>query len=587
MSGETERTVSCGVRQDPCARVIALPGATGAPRREAAGGADLEVIERRTERFRLILSDEHVVQMVLAEGAAEIARLERYWRCATPVVLKHYRLARKIRVHGELRRRLVTEARWVSVEAAATSRARWHAGRARGQRVRMSTVAECGEGTIVATCQCCGQAAEIKALCSVVRLCARCMQKRAMKNRGRFSMAFGLAREAAKRMGLLVKRRPGGVWSERHIVLTVPHVLVAGEMGEQAMVWDPACADRQATAARRIHLLFKAWGYFNGRLQAFYRRLEDLRFGKERAAERRKNPKNPRPLTYRAFEWTPGSDAMGHPHYHLWNFGPYLPERDYHEQWGIKDGKALPWTQCEGAGCAMCKALGKPRAGLRSWWAEALRRQGVEIDPANVIVTVRRVWAKPIEFIREIQKPNGMSYRVKETRVRLDSAGDDVLRYLEGWCVALVDPETRERCGDDVIAGVYMALEKRRLTQATSGFLAAADERMVTACDCGDLEPRKVEVLPVVRAWARTTPSEDPAPLPPMAVVPPKSTLEEDERRDLALWHARTGGLAWWLRGKVRVQQGDVVKVDHEAEERARIHWAVQRRKRGLSPWSG
>lgn len=493
-------------------------------RRVSTAGIDLEVVERRTVHFREARAEQHEKAAALAGGAYDVARLKELAFQRVDLVERVRRRWVKYRDDsGRLRRRLDVRRVFEGEGRAAATRKRWHESRATGQRSRMSSVAHCGDGQIAATCSCCGQVQESHVWCACVRLCLRCSSKRANRARARFALAFSVHHERARRAGLLLKNRKGGAYSERHIVLTAPHVVIRGQTG---------AADRQATARRRIELMFEAWRDFSRAMQAWYRRR------KEREA-----------IIYRAFEWTPGADGMGHPHFHLWNFGPYLAE-------GL----------------------------LRAWWSRALARVGVVVAPESVVITVRRIWARPVEFIREVRKPSGVVFQRKTTRVLLDVAGDDLLRYLEGWCVATIDPATRERCGDDVIAGVYCALEGRRLTQASAGFLGEADARLVTACDCGALAPRYVVVESWSRKVARTIEEGARAelgqcqlePPVPAAVAPPMSG-DDLELGELRAWHAMTGGVASYRRVGLRKDGPDLFVVDKEEQATARARWLLRR----------
>jgi hypothetical protein len=543
------------------------------PRRISTAGVDLEVVGIKTLAFRSARAAEHDARAT-REQAKAIALNVTSGVISTPFVARKRRRWEKYRdERGRVRRRRVVAVEHVPSSKAAETCSRWHSGRASGQRARMSTVGHCGDGQIAATCGCCGLVAEAPILCGVSRLCLRCSAKKATKSRKKFGVAYGLVQASARAAGLLNRYRRGGAYSERHIVLTAPHVVVdaLGFVGTSSDV--AGDADRQATAERRIAIMFKAWGYFSRAAQRYYRQC--LHCGKQRDAAAHKvnceaydhewEPLAPGAVTYRAFEWTPGSDGMGHPHFHLWNFGPYVPERDFHRL-DSRRAKAIasnvyaldrrPAVDCSGVDCVFCGAGVKLHRGLRSWWSHALAKAGVNVAAEQVIVAVRRVWAKPIEFIREVRKPNGVVYRTKDSRIRLlAGGGEDLLGYLEGWCVATIDPETREQCGDDVIAGVYVALEAKRLTQATRGFLGAADEVMARACDCGTLAPKSIAAT----TWAmmsaaavcprgKPVPVDTGPPLPPLIMAPmrePGDDSAEIRREAIERFKERIASGAW------------------------------------------
>jgi hypothetical protein len=171
------------------------------------------------------------------------------------------------------------------------------------------------------------------------------------------------------------------------------------------------------------------------------------------------------------------------------------------------------------------------RRGLRSWWADALAAEGAPVDERIVNVSVRKAFARPQEFIREVQKPNGITYRERKVRrIEIVDASGALLDYFESWCLAFVDQETWELAGPDVIAGVYEALEGKRLSQSSRvllrtrsggersvGFLGIADSFADGSCrDCNDvamsrgLPPppfpeRRIDVV----TWARKAQVDD------------------------------------------------------------------------------
>lgn len=173
----------------------------------------------------------------------------------------------------------------------------WHERRARGQRERISRVEQCCTESLIIICQACGREHERPARCGCRLLCVRCRGARAREVRARFLAASrSVVREAGAR-GLLRANRRGGRWSQKLLTLTAPHL-------------------PSDTLEGRIRRVFEAWRRFLRLFNAWLRE-RDLR-----SVE-----------WLRVFEWTPGDDALGHPHFHLWLFSPYLDHEQLREWW--------------------------------------------------------------------------------------------------------------------------------------------------------------------------------------------------------------------------------------------------------------
>lgn len=412
------------------------------------------------------------------------------------------------------RRGLAPRKELVPAGLAFESAARWHRARAKGQRDRALTVGHCGDGQVTVSCGSCGGAASVHPIrCGTVRLCVACMTRRSMKVRARFARARGAIYADAFRRNLVgprAKLRRGGAWSERHLVLTVPHETVLGPGG---------AVDRAATARQRIERLFSAWAHFARSLQRYYRahQHEGTRL-------------------YRCFEWTMGADGLGHPHLHVWILGPYLPERDFHRVEGMAPSAS---KRCASRGmvpCAYCAAGVPVRRGVRSWWQAAcekagLRRaSGVPYTGDELNLTLRSVFVRLLEFVREVRKPNGLTFQRRELRIQTeDEAG--MMAYFEPWTIASVDTATGERASADVLAAVYCALEGKRLSQGSRGFLGIGDALLqaegaarLEGCPCcGEVgAPRRVDVEDWRRReWGDVAPRADVARGPPGPAGPP------------------------------------------------------------------
>ncbi len=468
--------------------------------KRSTAGVDLGIVGRLTWAHREAIAGRH--DRTASEAECLAVDLSHRPVSAAPLFVTRVRRLTRVERDRKGRAVKVIDVRKVPVPAriAAETSGRWHRARARGQLERMGTVGHCGDGKVVVQCGGCGAATESAILCGVVRLCLRCSDKRGKKARRKFVGAHKVLHALAQKTGRYLPFRRGGAYGERHVVLTVPHVTVFSESGEP---------DRKATAQARIRILFEAWPEFARRVQR-WERQGTVQDGVSKHPDGRKKVRRDLTAYYRAFEWTPGADDLGHPHFHIWLHSPFLEEDDFHRVPSTTaTGKNRPTSTCTGVGCALC-AQGKRRyAGVRTWWSEALRKAGVVIKPENLILGLRRIVMRPVEFVREIRKPSGVVWNKTIERVRLEgtgSAGADLVAYLEGWCVATLDAETQRRCGDDVIAGVYEALEGRRLTQASMvdlptgesvGFLSLGTTNLACLCPhCVTIAPKKVEVSP-------------------------------------------------------------------------------------------
>jgi hypothetical protein len=453
----------------------------------------------------------------------------------------------------------------VPAHLAHESSRKWHAGRAEGQKHRIATVGGCGAGTVRVVCHGCGSVHESPVRCGVVRLCPGCNIRRSTRARARFGVSLAVVLHHAKRAGSFDKFRKGGRLGQHFYTLTVPHVRTTAVVGtwgwcrtEHEGAW------RKATAKRRVTLLFAAWKRFARRLQDFFRRPWN---------EKTAVPPAIGSCWSRAFEWTPGQegDGLGHPHFHLWALTPWIPLWDDHRIDAIEDGKVHPSARCKAqrptAGvwgwaetmrkerCPYCVApepsesraafldryYAQPRAlewswpvvprrsGLRTWWTEALAAEGAPIDERKAQIDVRAVDARPRTFIKEVRKPNGLTFRERKTgRVEIVEKGGQIIDYFEGWCLGMLDEQTWRVAGADVIAGVFEALEGRRLSQASKvtlrkrdgapvvvGFYGIADARVDGSCqDCNDhatkerlphpgFPRRSIEVVSIARAQGR------------------------------------------------------------------------------------
>lgn len=219
---------------------------------------------------------------------------------------------------------------------------RWHESRARGQRERIERVEKCSTDVLVIICQACGREHERASRCGCRLLCIRCRGAKARELRIRFLLARRSLIEEAAQRGLLRAIRRGGRWSEKLLTLTAPHL-------------------ESDSLEHRIERMFKAWRVFLRAFNQWLRRC-DLR-----SVE-----------WLRVFEWTPGDDAVGHPHFHIWIFSPYLD-----------------------------------RELIVNWWTAALAEQGCFADSGLVV------------DIRAANDPESIAYElIKYLTKDIDSNGD-------------------------------------------------------------------------------------------------------------------------------------------------------------------
>ncbi len=531
------------------------------------------------------------------------------------------------------RARRSRETRIVGVEAhrAHASSAAWHRARAEGQRHRMAHTGACGVGVIAVSCQACGVVHEQPAWCGVVRLCPGCNRRRAQRMQARFGAAIKVVLASAERAGSIGRFRPGGAIGQKHMVLTMPHVGLGDVEAIERGVWSWCALDRrerergEAEAGMR-RPVGGAWGWAATEHRGAFGRRERLeaerdvvrrrirviqdaarRFTRElqrhlRAPWGETVPPTVGACWHRCFEWTPGEDGLGHPHFHMWLLSPWIPVADEHRIASVAaGGNRRATTPCAAprrlAGawgwaetmrrerCELCVPRPAPlqgaawgwaesfrraehldryyrqarapwrrvpaverRTGLRTWWAEALAKEGCPIDDRTLSISLAEAFVRPVVQVTEIHKPNGITYRSERSKkIEIQDASGRVQNYFEAWCIAFEDAPAH------VLAAVYEGLEGRRLSQSskvalrardaarlgfqpkdeddetrTVGLLGIADAMHDAACrDCVDVSqvsgapppPFADKVVEVV-TWKRVVAARVGPPLPP-ATAPP------------------------------------------------------------------
>jgi hypothetical protein len=383
----------------------------------------------------------------------------------------------------------------------------WHAARARGAAGRFGTVRECGQvAQIVQVCPACSTRQTIPLRCADRFFCSTCRAKAARDYRDQFRRsALGLAR-ATESVGLTYRRDRNRrakaealgaeLIGERLITLTAPHI-------------------DSDTTAERIDRLRDAWTIFQRRLAANMRAR--LGAGVPTVA---KTPEGPRVVTplglvhwVAVYEWTPGSDGRGHPHLHVWHWGPYLSHDD-----------------------------------LREWWADALRRasSAVERFAREREDASGEPW-RPVVDVRAVR--GGMLDATTKggERIAIDA---EIFKYLtKDWH----ESEHGARVQPEVYAEVYGAFLGRRLRQSSSGFGAFA-VRLHRECSCCAFEgkwSRGIVSLPLRAGWDWRGDSWEPkTPRPPPSEADLRRMFADDD-------HNQSGGLrherAWQERWRDRL----------------------------------
>lgn len=168
-----------------------------------------------------------------------------------------------------------------------TSRALWHAGRARGQRERQKRVSDCGNHQVILACSSCGTVrGEIRdARCGGWRYCTTCRGLRA----GKYQQAID---EATAQWAVRKRRNERA----RFLTLTLPH---SGDVATDTRV------------------LVDSWSRFCRSLRRWLKRNRGV----------------VRHVSFvRAVELTTSDD--GHAHLHAWLGSPYLPHAVLRVLWG-------------------------------------------------------------------------------------------------------------------------------------------------------------------------------------------------------------------------------------------------------------
>lgn len=423
----------------------------------------------------------------------------------------------------------IGERSWAETRHELEACVRWHRARAKGALRRFATVEDCGNARVLTSCSGCGATHDLPSRCSVGRLCLACRSAQRSARIARLDVAQTRVVRAARRAGLTSKRRHGGAWSEKFITLTVPH-------------FDLESSD--ATIRARVEVVMRAWSRFRRSLRAWCEAHESRmpRSTRERA----------RGLLsfYRGFEWTPGADERGHPHFHLWFFGPFLPKELVAAWWSdalVRAGMpadAVPRsnvlrhrasTVCVGARAEGFDTGERCARNLRHALERAARSSFD--DDAGHVFAARLARVKRARCLRVSDRRRHdvafrvcalgpcSAYGVPMDAVRVDIraatrgnageiakgalrvAGSDIVRYVEGWSLVDVSGDGT-RIAARTLARLYEVLDRRRLTATSKGLLQRQEE----GCgSCGRVRTVHVEIVdPRLQQRRAATPSTGP-----------------------------------------------------------------------------
>ncbi len=424
----------------------------------------LRQLESGTLAFRDRLAREHRARWV-AEHKRAKAALDTWGPNLLPGQVSALYDARTGEVIGELVDTTVAG----ETMRDALSVAKWHRGRDNGQKYRFRKLAACGTRMMVAQCKACETSRHpVAEGCGIARLCERCALIGAKKRRGRFGRARARVSTDLARIGFTKVRRsqrarrvPGGIWSDKMLTLTVPHFLLSHAEPDAEFLELGKGVATDATMAR-IYAVRSAWPLFARSLRTWFARGGTLakpkRYDVPRApiAMPLKDGSLVPPPMHRAFEWTPGDDGLGHPHFHVWMLAPFIP--------------------------AMA---------LVAMWRAALIAVGVPIAPdAHVTIEIQRFEDFDGAAVGELVK--GGSRKALEWSRLYKRGPKNAFEYADGWTIKIA----LETARPDVVASLYMALEGARLTQASRGFFEADEPAACETCKAQGCWHVRFEPLP-------------------------------------------------------------------------------------------
>lgn len=408
-------------------------------------------MEAETLRFRVTKAARDAAIAVVRDGEAD--RIE----CALVAELEAIGLEPTDRTKADALREAAQHAR---------GSAAWHRGRARGELERFERLEECEDDLAVWGCReragGCGAEGITPVRCGS-KFCVTCRGHAAALARLRFGVGRLRRVQDMARAGLTRRRRRGGRWSEKFLTFTVPHCAwddIAWDeipRGERAPpIGSAEKMDRDVIA--RVWLLSAAYRQVWIRIRKAWR--EAAIVSKETSGL---------VALHRNFEWTPGTDGLGHPHFHCYLFGPFVPREDLH-----------------------------------AWWVEALEaagyRQPEEADDP-IHPDIREIATRPEQIAREVAKGRGHNLKLTST----SSGAGAVHAYACGWSIAeYAKGEGRAR--PSVLARLYEAITDRRLSQGSPGFLPPRLRGCPQCGRCGsvafELQPRGTDAAELLERIA-------------------------------------------------------------------------------------
>jgi hypothetical protein len=280
--GDESRSGGVGVKPAPRARGL-RPLCVNQPR-------EAQPSTLRPEGGPSLLDRERITRPDVPDRRTWLGEVERVTdEHRTNRARKHWRRAVQIKAERLAAGRSYEEA----IEGA-----RWHQRRAYGQVNRFVGVLDCGTEKFWLVCEACSRVKERSRECRVALLCVSCRAAIGEAKRSRFRLARRRALSRVKDLYLHRLGRHGGRWSEKLLTLTLPHLAVH-------------------TARQRIEFAFRALFLFR---KAFKKWLRSC-------------PHSGLVAWFRTFEWTPGSDGRGHPHFHFWLLSPYLDVAFLRQAW--------------------------------------------------------------------------------------------------------------------------------------------------------------------------------------------------------------------------------------------------------------
>lgn len=437
--------------------------ATGLPARPRDPKGPMEA---ETLRFRVTKAARHAAMAIVRDGEAD--RLEGA-------------LTAELQAEGLDGDRTRADALGAAAQHARGSAA-WHRGRARGELERFERLEDCEEDLAVWGCRQraggCGAEGVTPVRCGS-KFCVTCRGHAAALARLRFGVGRLRRVQEIARAGLARRNRKGGRWSEKFLTFTVPHVAWTDVDWTQIPRTErPPPMGSEGKKDRDV--IARVW-----LLSAAYRQVW-IRIRKAwREAGIVTRDTSPLVALHRNFEWTPGSDGLGHPHFHCYLFGPYLPREDLH-----------------------------------AWWLEALEAAGYRAPDdaaAPIHPDIREIATRPDHIAREVAKGRGHN-------LKLTSGASQVHAYACGWSIAEY-AQGEGRASASVLARLYEAITDRRLSQGSPGYLPPRLRGCPQCGRCGsiafELQPRGTDAAALLERIAlRCDGAMVPPPLQPRARSP-------------------------------------------------------------------